>query len=68
LPKRRQGKSRRFSLDLDLDFHDGEAGAGLPEHELTIGSYGLFKATDKKMLKNDDLAAELGRPEKLVEM
>lgn len=31
-------------------------------------SYGLFKAADKKMLKNEDLAAELGRPEKLVEM
>jgi hypothetical protein len=68
LPKRRQGKSRRFSLDLDLDFDDVEAGAGLPGHELTIGSYGLFKATDKKMLKNEDLAAELGRPEKVVEM
>lgn len=35
---------------------------------LTIGSYGLFKATDKKMLKNEELAAELGRPEKVVEM
>lgn len=31
-------------------------------------SYGLFKAADKKMLKNETLAAELGRPEKLVEM
>lgn len=31
-------------------------------------SYGLFKASDKKMFKNEDLAAELGRPEKLVEM
>lgn len=31
-------------------------------------SYGLFKASDKKMLKTDGLAAELGRPEKLVEM
>ncbi|KPM40280.1 Nucleolar protein 58 [Neonectria ditissima] len=34
----------------------------------TPAGYGLFKATDKKMLKNEDLAAELGRPEKLVEM
>jgi nucleolar protein 58 len=34
----------------------------------TPAGYGLFKAADKKMLKNDDLAAELGRPEKLVEM
>lgn len=31
-------------------------------------SYGLFKSADKKLFKNDDLAAELGRPEKLVEM
>ena len=35
---------------------------------LTINSYGLFKAADKKMFKNEDIAAELGRPEKLVEM
>lgn len=35
---------------------------------LTLSSYGLFKAADKKLFKNDDLAAELGRPEKLVEM
>lgn len=35
---------------------------------LTIRSYGLFKSADKKLFKNDDLAAELGRPEKLVEM
>ncbi|CVL05550.1 probable nucleolar protein NOP58 [Fusarium mangiferae] len=34
----------------------------------TPAGYGLFKATDKKMLKNEDLAAELGRPEKVVEM
>jgi nucleolar protein 58 len=34
----------------------------------TPAGYGLFKAADKKMLKNEDLAAELGRPEKLVEM
>ncbi|KAM0076623.1 Nucleolar protein 58 [Fusarium odoratissimum] len=34
----------------------------------TPAGYGLFKATDKKMLKNDELAAELGRPEKVVEM
>ncbi|KAL6855093.1 Nucleolar protein 58 [Amphichorda felina] len=34
----------------------------------TPAGYGLFKAADKKLLKNDDLAAELGRPEKLVEM
>jgi nucleolar protein 58 len=31
-------------------------------------SYGLFKSSDKKLFKNEDLAAELGRPEKLVEM
>jgi nucleolar protein 58 len=31
-------------------------------------SYGLFKSADKKLLKNDNLAEELGRPEKLVEM
>jgi nucleolar protein 58 len=36
--------------------------------ELTACSYGLFKAADKKLLKNDNLAEELGRPEKLVEM
>ncbi|KAF5128086.1 Nucleolar protein 58 [Metarhizium brunneum] len=34
----------------------------------TPAGYGLFKASDKKMFKNEDLAAELGRPEKLVEM
>lgn len=34
----------------------------------TVNSYGLFKSSDKKLFKNDDLAAELGRPEKLVEM
>ncbi|CAG7554775.1 unnamed protein product [Fusarium equiseti] len=34
----------------------------------TPAGYGLFKAADKKMLKNEDLAAELGRPEKVVEM
>ncbi|OAQ73246.1 nucleolar protein NOP58 [Pochonia chlamydosporia 170] len=34
----------------------------------TPAGYGLFKAADKKMFKNEDLAAELGRPEKLVEM
>ncbi|PHH73544.1 hypothetical protein CDD80_3745 [Ophiocordyceps camponoti-rufipedis] len=34
----------------------------------TPAGYGLFKATDKKIFKNESLAAELGRPEKLVEM
>ncbi|RDA87924.1 hypothetical protein CP532_1732 [Ophiocordyceps camponoti-leonardi (nom. inval.)] len=34
----------------------------------TPAGYGLFKATDKKVFKNETLAAELGRPEKLVEM
>ncbi|CAF3483684.1 unnamed protein product [Fusarium graminearum] len=34
----------------------------------TPAGYGLFKATDKKMLKNEELAAELGRPEKVVEI
>ncbi|RCI14266.1 hypothetical protein L249_6178 [Ophiocordyceps polyrhachis-furcata BCC 54312] len=34
----------------------------------TPAGYGLFKATDKKVFKNESLAAELGRPEKLVEM
>ncbi|KEY64082.1 hypothetical protein S7711_07444 [Stachybotrys chartarum IBT 7711] len=34
----------------------------------TAAGYGLFKATDKKMLKNEDLAADFGKPEKLVEM
>ncbi|GAB0137292.1 nucleolar protein NOP58-like protein [Epichloe bromicola] len=34
----------------------------------TPAGYGLFKAADKKLFKNKDLAAELGRPEKLVEM
>ncbi|KHN99169.1 nucleolar protein NOP58-like protein [Metarhizium album ARSEF 1941] len=34
----------------------------------TPAGYGLFKASDKKIFKNGDLAAELGRPEKLVEM
>lgn len=34
----------------------------------TPAGYGLFKAADKKMLKNEELAAELGRPEKVVEM
>ncbi|KAG6007403.1 Nucleolar protein 58 [Claviceps lovelessii] len=34
----------------------------------TPAGYGLFKAADKKLFKNEDLAAELGRPEKLVEM
>ncbi|KAL7819278.1 nucleolar protein NOP58-like protein [Trichoderma aethiopicum] len=34
----------------------------------TPAGYGLLKATDKKMLKNSDLAAELGKPERLVEM
>lgn len=35
---------------------------------LTVTSYGLFKAADKKLLKNNDLAEEFGVPEKLVEM
>ncbi|KAG6041950.1 Nucleolar protein 58 [Claviceps citrina] len=34
----------------------------------TPAGYGLFKAADKKLFKNEDLASELGRPEKLVEM
>ncbi|KAL7798230.1 nucleolar protein NOP58-like protein [Trichoderma ceciliae] len=34
----------------------------------TPAGYGLLKASDKKMLKNADLAAELGKPERLVEM
>ncbi|KAJ2965480.1 hypothetical protein NQ176_g10596 [Zarea fungicola] len=34
----------------------------------TPAGYGLFKSADKKLFKNEDLAAELGRPEKLVEM
>ncbi|KAG9257697.1 nucleolar protein NOP58-like protein [Emericellopsis atlantica] len=34
----------------------------------TPAGYGLFKSADKKLLKNDNLAEELGRPEKLVEM
>ncbi|KAK5997256.1 Nucleolar protein 58 [Cladobotryum mycophilum] len=34
----------------------------------TPAGYGLFKAADKKLFKRDDLAAELGRPEGLVEM
>ncbi|KOS22251.1 Nucleolar protein 58 [Escovopsis weberi] len=34
----------------------------------TPAGYGLFKAADKKLFKKDDLAAELGRPEGLVEM
>ncbi|KAF4976467.1 hypothetical protein FZEAL_6867 [Fusarium zealandicum] len=34
----------------------------------TPAGYGLFKATDKKMLKNEELAAELGHPEKVIEM
>lgn len=33
-----------------------------------LSSYGLFKSADKKLFKNENLAAELGRPEKLVEM
>lgn len=57
LQRRRQGKSRREAASCTRDA-DG----------LTVGSYGLFKATDKKMLKNEELAAELGRPEKVVEM
>ncbi|PNY25704.1 Nucleolar protein 58, partial [Tolypocladium capitatum] len=45
----------------------------LPEMSLfvlaeTPAGYGLFKAADKKLFKNDGLAAELGRPEKLIEM
>jgi nucleolar protein 58 len=35
---------------------------------LTNISYGLFKAADKKLLKNKELAAELDKPERLVEM
>ncbi|KAI9904619.1 hypothetical protein N3K66_001148 [Trichothecium roseum] len=34
----------------------------------TPAGYGLFKAADKKLLKKEDLAEELGRPEGLVEM
>ncbi|PHH63292.1 hypothetical protein CDD81_6149 [Ophiocordyceps australis] len=34
----------------------------------TPAGYGLFKSADKKLFKNDDVAAELNRPEKLVEM
>ncbi|KAM0264736.1 hypothetical protein ACHAQJ_000561 [Trichoderma viride] len=34
----------------------------------TPAGYGLLKASDKKMLKNADLAAELGKPERLIEM
>ncbi|PHH83809.1 hypothetical protein CDD82_44 [Ophiocordyceps australis] len=34
----------------------------------TPAGYGLFKSADKKLFKNDDLAAELHRPEKLVEI
>ncbi|KAF4126381.1 nucleolar protein 58 [Geosmithia morbida] len=34
----------------------------------TPAGYGLFKAADKKLLKNDNLAAEMGHPEKLVEI
>ncbi|KAG6281397.1 hypothetical protein E4U46_000327 [Claviceps purpurea] len=34
----------------------------------TPAGYCLFKAADKNLFKNEDLAAELGRPEKLVEM
>ncbi|KAF7546104.1 hypothetical protein G7046_g9408 [Stylonectria norvegica] len=34
----------------------------------TPAGYGLFKAADKKLFKNEDLAAEMGKPEKLVEM
>jgi hypothetical protein len=36
--------------------------------KLTIDSYGLFKAADKKLLKNNDLAEDFAHPEKLVEM
>ncbi|KAH6606745.1 nucleolar nop58 [Trichoderma cornu-damae] len=34
----------------------------------TPAGYGLLKASDKKMLRNADLAAELKKPERLVEM
>ncbi|KAG5964319.1 hypothetical protein E4U57_005393 [Claviceps arundinis] len=34
----------------------------------TLAGYGPFEAADEKMFKNKDLAAQLGRPEKLVEM
>ncbi|KAK1249930.1 hypothetical protein MKX08_009933 [Trichoderma sp. CBMAI-0020] len=34
----------------------------------TPAGYGLLKASDKKMLKNADLAAELGKPERVIEM
>jgi nucleolar protein 58 len=34
----------------------------------TAAGYGLFKAADKKLLKNKELAAELDKPERLVEM
>lgn len=63
LPRRRQGKSRPSRTEAQ-----GRCDRSLVHGMLTIGSYGLFKATDKKMLKNEELAAELGRPEKVVEM
>ncbi|PFH56067.1 hypothetical protein XA68_17125 [Ophiocordyceps unilateralis] len=34
----------------------------------TPAGYGLFKASDKKIFKNESLAAEFGRSEKLLEM
>ncbi|KAG6088159.1 hypothetical protein E4U15_006713 [Claviceps sp. LM218 group G6] len=34
----------------------------------TLAGYGPFEAADEKLFKNEDLAAELGRPERLVEM
>ncbi|CAH0014587.1 unnamed protein product [Clonostachys rhizophaga] len=34
----------------------------------TPAGYGLFKAADKKLLKNNDLAEDFAHPEKLVEM
>jgi hypothetical protein len=66
LPRRRQGKSRPSTASTSI-YHCEEV-AGQTRHWLTIDSYGLFKAADKKMLKNEELAAELGRPEKVVEM
>ncbi|KAG6112607.1 Nucleolar protein 58 [Claviceps humidiphila] len=34
----------------------------------TLAGYGPFEAADEKLFKNEDLAAQLGRPEKLVEI
>lgn len=64
LPRRRQGKLTARTTGCAREKAARLRGHGV----LTIGSYGLFKATDKKMLKNEELAAELGRPEKVVEM